>query len=103
MINKIFTKYVSTKMDEESEAVKTILTIDMSDLTQDDEDEIAVSASVVKWQARVRNAKSIPEKATYKVPKPGTKIALSLDEQVERLSEEKALELLEKLQAKLNK
>lgn len=95
-----FTKYVSTKVDEEGAAVKTNLTIDISDLSDADKNEIIVSAAVIKWQGRVRRTGNIPTEATYKVPRPGTKVGMSLDEQISNLSPEERNALIERLMNK---
>ncbi len=92
-----FTKYVSTRLDNESEPVKTNLVIDLTNLSEDDKNEIIVSAAVIKWQGRVRNGKSIPTEATYVVPRPGTKVGMTLEEQIANLSPEAKEELIAKL------
>lgn len=102
-MDKKFEKVISTKLDSESEAQRTKLTVDFSNINEADLFEIAVGAAVIKAQAMFRRAGKIPEVATYVVPKPGTKVALTLEQQVELMSAEKAKELLAKLQAKLNK
>lgn len=71
---KLMVKYISTKVNDESEAVKTKLTFDLSLLTWVDVLEYALMALVVKWQGTARRAKGgIPSIATYVVPKPGTR------------------------------
>lgn len=69
---KSISKWISTKADADSEAVKTNLTLDLSGLTWADILEYAVMALVVKWQGLARK-KAIPTTATYIVPKPGTR------------------------------
>lgn len=71
---KLMVKYISTKVNDEAEAVKTKLTLDLSLLTWLDVLEYAIMALVVKWQGTARRAKGgIPSFATYVVPKPGTR------------------------------
>jgi len=72
LIEKV-SKWISTKVDKDSDAVKTNLTFDFSGLTEDDIKEYAIMHLVVKWQDQKRRANSIPVADTYKVPKPGTK------------------------------
>ena len=71
---KLMVKYISTKVNDEAEAVKTKLTLDLTLLTWLDVLEYAIMALVVKWQGTARRAKGgIPSIATYVVPKPGTR------------------------------
>jgi hypothetical protein len=75
MDNKIV--YCSTKRFEGDDAVRTTLTLDMSNVTEAELVEYAVDALVIKWQASIRRKKDaeVPTKATYLVPKPGTRAA----------------------------
>ena len=76
-IPKTIERWISTKKDEESVAVKTLLTIDLSGLTFEHLLEYALMAIVVKFQGWIRKQKgAIPEKYTYKVPVPGTRGAV---------------------------
>ena len=75
---KKVSKYISTKKDEDSVAVKTNLIFDLSGLTWKDILEYAIAHLVVKWQDRARRTKgvAIPSgDVTYLVPKPGTRTA----------------------------
>lgn len=68
--------HCSTRMSEDHDAVKTALTLDLSQVTTEDLIEYAIDAIVIKWQGMVRRSKSItvvPTEATYVVPKPGTR------------------------------
>ena len=102
-MNRLFTKLISTKLDNEGVAVRTNITIDMTNLTDSEILEIAVGACVIKAQATLRRAGKIPAEFTYVVPKPGTKVALTLDQQVDMLSDDRKAELLEKLKASMTK
>ncbi len=69
-----------TKRFKDDTATRTELTLDFSGLTDEDIFEMAVDSAVIKWQANARrnalkaeNAIPIPTKATYIVPKPGTR------------------------------
>jgi hypothetical protein len=97
-----FTKYVSTKLDKDGDAFKTNLTIDLSNLSEDDKNEIIVSAAVIKWQGRIRNGSSIPTEATYVVPRPGTKVGMTLEEQLNNLTPEAKKALIEKMMSEVN-
>lgn len=99
MNSTTFTKYISTKLFADGDAVKTDLTIDLSQLSEQDKNEIIVSAAVIKWQGRARTGKVIPTKATYVVPRPGTKIGLSLEEQLARLTPDQLAEVVTKATA----
>lgn len=71
---KTIERWISTKKDEESVAVKTLLTVDLSGITWDHILEYALMAIVVKFQGWIRKQKGdIPTAYTYKVPVPGTK------------------------------
>ena len=71
---KTFEKYISTRKDDESVAVKTLITIDLSGVTWEDILIYAMQAVIVKWQGWIRKQKGeIPAKFTYVLPKPGTK------------------------------
>lgn len=74
------TVYCSTKRFEGDDAVRTSLTLDMSNVTEKDLVEYAVDALVIKWQASKRRSKTatIPATATYIVPKPGTRASATL-------------------------
>ncbi len=95
----ILEKYVSTKQDAEGVAVKTKLRVDISQLTNDDKNEIIVAAAVIKWQAKARNMANIPAEATYVVPKPGTKVGMTLEDRIATLSLEAKKALIDKLMA----
>lgn len=75
------TVYCSTKKFDGDDPVRTELTIDFSGVTEADLVEYAIDSLVIKWQGAQRRSKSvtaIPTKATYKMPKPGTRAATSL-------------------------
>lgn len=69
--------YASTAMFKGADAIKTKLTIDMSDLTEQDLIEYAVDSLKIKWQSSIRRKKDsvIPAEATYKAPRAGTRSA----------------------------
>ena len=96
-MTKLFEKYISTKPDADGDAVKTKLSIDCSHLTEADLFEIVVSAAVIKWQAKARKMSEIPAAATYVVPKPGTKVAMSIEDRIATLSKEDRAALIDKL------
>ena len=80
-IPKTVERWISTKKDEESVAVKTLLTMDLSGLTWEHILEYALGAIVVKYQGWVRKQKgAIPEAFTYKVPVPGTRTSVDAHE-----------------------
>ena len=69
-----------TRRFEGDEAIRTELTLDYSLCTQEDINAMADDSAVIKWQSASRraamkkeNAVPIPTKATYVVPKPGTR------------------------------
>lgn len=68
-----YTKYPSTKLTEDHDAVTTELTIDCSGVTDADLIEYALQSIVIRWQGNARRGKEIPTQATYVVPKPGTR------------------------------
>lgn len=100
------TVYCSTKRFEGDDAVKTALTLDMSNVSETELVEYAVDALIIKWQASKRRSKTavIPDKATYVVPKPGTRAAvvMSDDEMLEKLSKTMTPEqIIAAIQAKI--
>lgn len=95
------TVYCSTKRFEGDDAVRTALTLDMSNVTEKDLVEYAVDALVIKWQASIRRKKDakVPVTATYIVPKPGTRAVAKLTAEqllVEQYGREKANWLIAK-------
>lgn len=74
------TVFCSTKRFEGDDAVKTKLTLDMSNVTETDLVAYAVDALVIKWQSAIRRKKDVkvPTEATYMVPKPGTRSAATM-------------------------
>lgn len=59
---------VSTKVNAtDKAATETALTIDWSNVTNEDIRALAQQALIVKWQARVRKAGTIPTEATIDV------------------------------------
>lgn len=74
MEGKKIVKYVNTRATEDDDAVNTELTLDFGNVSVEDVYEIAAQAAVIKWQGNARRAKAgIPSKATYVVPRPGTR------------------------------
>lgn len=69
-------RQVSTRMTEDHDPVVTELTLDFSDLTNEDILEIAAQSATIKWQGNARRGKEIPTTATYKVSKPGTRVQI---------------------------
>lgn len=97
------TLFVSTKPDKDGDAVKTELTLDLSQLTDRDILDYAVQALVVKWQGNARRKGTIPRKATYQVPKPGVRSQESIEDRIASMSPEDKKALIAKLQAELGK
>ena len=94
---------VSTKVDASSEAVKTALTIDFSEVTREQLEAIATQAIVVKWQSQVRRA-GIPSEAKIDARQytPGTRAVqapVNILQMVTKMTAEEKQRLLEKLQA----
>jgi len=98
MEKNIIVKTISTKAHEDADAVVTELTLDFTGLTPEDIQEIAAQAAVIKWQGSARRAKgAIPTRATYKVPRPGTRAVVDPFDAILRIAggdPNKALELL---------
>lgn len=74
-----------TSVYKDGPKTRTNLTLDFSGVTKDDLVEYAIDSLVIKWQAGARraalkaeNAVPIPTKATYKVPKPGTRATVTM-------------------------
>lgn len=72
--------YCSTRKFEGDDAVRTKLTLDYSLCTQEDINSLADDSAVIKWQNGQRRKKGgiIPSEATYVVPKPGTRAAVTM-------------------------
>jgi hypothetical protein len=72
--------FCSTKRFEGDDAVRTELTLDMSGVTAEELVEYAIDALIIKFQASIRRKKdaNVPTKATYRVPKPGTRATATL-------------------------
>ena len=94
---------VSTRLDKDSDAQRTELTIDFSQLTPTDIEEYACMTLVVKWQGNIRRKGHIPAKATYVVPKPGTRMVKTAEEQIAEMTLEQKKALIAKIQADINK
>lgn len=93
--------YCNTKQFEGDDATKTKLTLDYSNLTDDEVRAYADDACVIKWQSAIRRKKDskVPAEATYVVPKPGTRAAVTLTpyQMLEALfGKEKCLDLVNK-------
>jgi len=103
MEKNIIVKTISTKAHEDADAVVTELTLDFTGLTPEDIQEIAAQAAVIKWQGSARRAKcAIPTRATYKVPRPGTRATVDPFEAILRIAggdPEKAIAMLRERQA----
>jgi len=93
----------STKPDKGGTAVQTALTLDLSQLTPEDIQAYAVDALVVKWQAKVRRAGTIPTVDTYLAPKPGTRSSADPQTAARTLSVEALEKILAEKQAELAK
>ena len=72
-MNKTIIKEVRTKAFVDGDEIETTLTLDFSNLSDDEVMELAVKSAVINWQSNARRAKLIPAKTTYVVPKPGTR------------------------------
>lgn len=95
------TVYCSTKRFEGDDAVKTALTLDFSNVSEKDLVEYAIDSLVIKWQNAIRRKKdaAVPTKATYLVPKPGTRAAQAmskLDMLYSLFGKEKVIALINK-------
>jgi hypothetical protein len=93
--------FCNTKRFEGDDAVRTELTLDFANVTEADLVDYAIDALVIKWQSGQRRKKAdgapVPMKATYMVPKPGSRAVATLTpyQMVEQLfGKEKALELV---------
>lgn len=100
------TVFCSTKKFEGDDAVRTALTLDFSGVTTEDLVDYAVDALVIKWQAAQRRKKDfpVPSKATYLVPKPGTRATseLSEEEMIAKLAKRmSAADLIAAVKAKM--
>ena len=73
IMNKTIIKEIKTRAFADGDEVETILTLDFTNLTDDEVMDLAVKSAVINWQANARRAKVIPTKATYIVPRPGTR------------------------------
>ena len=69
-----------TRRFEGDDATMTNLTLDFSAVTKDDLIEYAIDTLVIKWQNSIRRKKDaiVPKAATYKVPKPGVRMAATM-------------------------
>jgi len=98
-------KRCSTKLDDsmtKEEAVKTEVVIDLEDLTLEQLiHKYAASKMVIECQKIWRTEGEIPEEYRYKPQPTAVRAPRTVD--VNKLSDEQALDLLKKLQAKLNK
>lgn len=105
----LYLRNCETKRFKDDDGIKTELTLDCSDLNQRDFIEYALQSLVIKWQGNARRnalkqegAVAIPAKAFWKVPKPGYKTVMSIEQAVASLPDEKKLKLLKALQGMLN-
>ena len=77
-MNKKYVETLSTKRFDGDDPVITTLTLDYSNITLEDLITKAIKSDKISWQAGFRNKKNnvtVPETATYVVPKPGTRTA----------------------------
>ena len=74
-MNKTIIKEVKTRAFADGDEIETTLTLDFTNLTDDEVMDLAVKSAVINWQANARRAKVIPNEATYAVPRPGTRSA----------------------------
>jgi hypothetical protein len=103
-----YIRHIATKRMAEDDAVNTELTLDCSDLTPRDFVEYALQSLVIKWQGNARrnalkaeNAVPIPKTATWRVPKPGVKTVMSIEQAIMSLTKERKAELLKLLAAQM--
>lgn len=99
---------VNTRMFAGDDPVRTNLTVDASDLTIEELFEYVIDSAVIKYQAMKRRKKDsiIPAKDYYKVPKPGTRVAVQLsdDEMLAKLLKNKTPEqIMAEIKAKVAK
>lgn len=104
MATNKFVRVLKTRRFAEDDEVQTELTLDCSDLTARDFQEYALMSLAIKWQGQARrnatrkdNPIPIPVKAEWKVPKPGVRTQLTIDQMVMALSFGAKAELLAKL------
>lgn len=73
--------YCSTTLGDD-DPVRTVLTLDYSDLTDNEVRSYADDSCVIKWRATITRKKDavVPAVATYKVPKPGTRAVTEMSE-----------------------
>ena len=99
-MNRKMVIYCNTKKIAEGDATRTKLTLDYSQCSQEDIEAMADDSAVIKWQSAQRRGNSpIPADATYIVPKPGTRAAVTMTpyQMLEGLfGKEKTLELVNK-------
>ena len=72
-MQKTFVYIVSTKRFEGDTPVETTLTVDTSNLDEQQCRAYAASKGVVPWQSLVRSKKEIPKTATYVIAPVGTR------------------------------
>jgi hypothetical protein len=70
---------VKTRMSEDHEAVYTELTVDTSNLSEEQVREYAAMKAVVPWQSLIRSKKEIPTVATYVISAVGTRASQPID------------------------
>lgn len=104
----LYIRTCNTKRFKDDDGIETKLTLDCTDLTPRDFVEYALQSLVIKWQGNARRnslkaeeAIPIPKEATYKVPKPGQKTIISIEQQLMSLSKEKKAEMLKMLMASI--
>jgi hypothetical protein len=82
-MNKVTTIYTSTKVTKDHDAVQTKLTLDYSNLTDDQVRAYADDACTIKAQTMFRSKGIVPKEYTYVVPVPGTRaVAVMSEEQM---------------------
>ncbi len=104
----LYIRECKTKRFAGDDEVSTKLTLDCSDLTQRDFIEYALQSLVIKWQGNARrNATKqegvipIPKEATWKVPKPGVRTAMTIEQMVAALDDAGKQRLLASLLAQV--
>lgn len=82
-MEKIVTVYSDTAMFKGGPQTRTKLTIDYSDLTDDEVRYYADDSCIIKVQNSWRRKKNskIPTEFTYRVPKPGTRAAAVMSDE----------------------
>lgn len=94
-------KVVRTKITNDHEAIKTDLTLDFSEISKEDLVPWATKSVIIAEQRVWRESEVVPEKLELVVKPIPVKKKRVAKIDVDRLSDEQALILMEKLQKKL--